>query len=703
MLEEKNEGKANQDKFFLVLRVVSRTLGVLLALAAVFSIRASHLIQGFVDKNSIWGKIVFLPQNEYLLGEFPPTFTFGFLLALLSVFFFGISLRRQKQSTRPGLKFIGSLDEEKEDKTLASLVPVLLFSVFSGIVFYIVEWKQYGGFLPVGYWVLSILVPSFVLYRRDRKNGTNLKVTLTKKEWLSILTFTLFVIWVYSLGYNSWKYSFIGDEYAFFWRAEDIVEKGISNSYWFNADGVYRVIPETLSIYHAIWIKFWSFYSSNFGWRFASTILSLICVLPLYLIIRTLLSGTSANPKVSAFVGIAIFSLSELITTWSRIGQQPNSGLFPVAFGICFLLAGLRRNSLLYSFLSGVAWGIGILFNSLGPVLAGGAIASILIYDIFSRIIHSRGIRLLFFLPPILVGCGLLISSIPNLVQTDYYDALAQYVLHTKEDPGTPESRARKTIQTNLMFLHFKAKDHFMWGNVVNPLTAFLILLGFGSWKRLGWKKFLMMCYFLTLFSSLTAGLSHYPYLSVTWVLHGMVPLSIIAAIGFDSLAGRKRSVAIALGIISVAWLFLYNNVKMEMFNPYRRPLEYISTFFRPVQEDTTLKKHLFIFPSNHDPYIAKSMVKSFGYEDRVSLLQESQQILDEIESEIEDSDVTAVIHAMNQCTKKADLKALCSRRGFNYLEFKRYETPRRTQEFDETKALNIPEMTLSLISILER
>ncbi|MCA9442558.1 MAG: hypothetical protein KC964_17275, partial [Candidatus Omnitrophica bacterium] len=404
----------------------------------------------------------------------------------------------------------------------------------------------------------------------------------------------------------------------------------------------------------------------------------------------------------SAFVGISIFFFSDLITVWSRVAQQPNSGLFPVIFGTCFLLAAIRRRSMFYFFLTGLVWGMGLILNILGPVIAGGVIGSILLFDLIRSLSQIKKSRSLVFAPCLLVSCGLLIASFPNLVQKDYYQALNQHVLHSKEDPGTVESRSRKTLQTNLMFLHFKAKDHFMWGDVVNPLTAFLTLLGFGSWKRFGWRGLPTMIYFLSVFSFLTAGLSHYPYLSVTWVLHGMLPIAILAAIGFDSLTGRLNRMAIGLAIVTVAWITVYNFVKMERFTPYQRPLEYISTFLKPVQETGDGVLHLFVVPANLDPYITLSIAKSYGVSNRVVFIQDSANSLKALEEKASGSR-TPVIHVMDTCQRKAEIQSFCSKKRFGFEVFSRFETPRPPSAEPSLIKGWVAKKILPIISVLEK
>ncbi|MCA9411900.1 MAG: hypothetical protein KC944_11870, partial [Candidatus Omnitrophica bacterium] len=432
------------------LRIGSRIAGILLALAAVLVIRCGHLIAEAVDKRSFWGHVLFLPQPRPLWENFPPTFLFGCVLAALSILFFGLSLKRSEDSKAlfPQIKDPPSI--EKSGQTLESILCVMFITILSGGFFYVVEWKQLVGFAPVVFWVLSILVPSLLLFRRDRNEGVNLRVSLNILEWVSIAFFTLAALTFYAIGYGSWKYSFIGDEYAFFWAAEGIAKKGVFNFYWFNANGVYRIIPESLSIFQAIFIKAFEFYNTNFGWRLSSSILTLVCAVPLYLIIKTILAGKSSHPRTSAFVGISIFFFSDLITVWSRVAQQPNSGLFPIIFGTCFLLAAIRRRSMFYFFLTGLVWGMGLILNILGPVIAGGVIGSILLFDLIRSLPQIKESRILVFAPCLLVSCGLLIASFPNLVQKDYYQALNQHVLHSKEDPGSVESRSRKTLQTNL-------------------------------------------------------------------------------------------------------------------------------------------------------------------------------------------------------------------------------------------------------------
>lgn len=243
-----------------------------------------------------------------------------------------------------------------------------------------------------------------------------------------------------------------------------------------------------------------------------------------------------------------------------------------------------------------------------------------------------------------------------------------------------------------------------MWGNVVDPLTAWLILLGIGSWRLLGWRRFLAIVYFVTVFSFLTTGISHYAYLSVTRTLHGMLPFALLSSLGFSALVGGNKKFAVTFAIFSVLWVTLYTTVKIESYNPYQRELEYISTFLKPVQEGAQTAKHIFIFPPDHDPYIARSMTTSFGYENQVIHLQEGPDLTNRLQDWLQKGTGTVSFWIMDQCKSKEELIRIAQEVGVGSVtEFARYDQPTRVRISENPICDALGEQVMRIITLFER
>jgi Dolichyl-phosphate-mannose-protein mannosyltransferase len=292
----------------------------------------------------------------------------------------------------------------------------------------------------LGLWLASTFTAAVALERRDRKAGTRLGIDVSVPEVLGLMAASIALISViYAPGFDSWKFSFIGDEYAFYSAAEGRAAHGLKPTEWLDADGVYGEIPVLTTGIQATTMKLFGI--NNFGWRLSSALFAVVCLAPLYFLLRHL--APSETAKVGATVGCACFFLSELIIVWARIGKPCVASLPPLVFGLFFLVAARARSSLLCFFLTGASVGLGMHLMILGPTAAVPLVAGVLIYDAVYESLCPRRVTASILVPPLAVLSGFLLVAGPNLVQVQSLSHLFYKNLLSPEDPGTLFSRVR--------------------------------------------------------------------------------------------------------------------------------------------------------------------------------------------------------------------------------------------------------------------
>jgi hypothetical protein len=80
----------------------------------------------------------------------------------------------------------------------------------------------------------------------------------------------------YALVPYSWKYSFIGDEFMFYWNAQKLAKTGIGTIQWLEASGSWKIFPITLDGYHANFLR--KIVDSNFSWQLSMSVRVASCL-----------------------------------------------------------------------------------------------------------------------------------------------------------------------------------------------------------------------------------------------------------------------------------------------------------------------------------------------------------------------------------------------------------------------------------------
>ena len=221
--------------------------------------------------------------------------------------------------------------------------------------------RVFWGSIPGASLGLGLILVAVLIYRLTRGSESGLDILL----WLAaIATFTApFVnrLWTPRIVANreigihvaavlalvgiflalnvrdleNWYYAAIGDEYAFYQGARNILDTGISRP--FSQDGVYGEHPVLNSAYQAVVMAIAG--RDNVGWRFSSVLSVALTIPGIYVLGLTL-----GNRRVAMF-SATLFAFSHYLFAYAHTGYNNIHSLAPAVWALAFFTVGLRRGS----------------------------------------------------------------------------------------------------------------------------------------------------------------------------------------------------------------------------------------------------------------------------------------------------------------------------------------------------------------------
>ena len=223
---------------------------------------------------------------------------------------------------------------------------------------------------------------------------------LFKPEYIILFITTFVSLLYFAWGINSWRFSFVGDEWAYYTFAKEIAEKNFLVNP-FDYRGVYLQNSVLVSLHQALFLKILG--ASNFSWRISNTILIIPVTIFFFLWIKR-----SFNIHI-AFFSTLILQSSFYLANYSKIGYS-----YPLCFTlfiICLYVAKscsdnpIVKNFVLLGLILGVSFYtyIGPLF----PLLIWPYLLPLLTKKHFKKKlvlkIFSLGLSYAIMLSPILI------------------------------------------------------------------------------------------------------------------------------------------------------------------------------------------------------------------------------------------------------------------------------------------------------------
>jgi hypothetical protein len=315
--------------------------------------------------------------------------------------------------------------------------------------------KNYLYFLPLIFAIVTLI------WQRKKIN---------KMFWL----FTLAVV-LFSFKMSSWNYSFVGDEYSFYFYPNQVIAHQtfpqIAASF-FNIKGVYDVHPYFSSLFAYVNMLF--FGDDYFGWHLSNILLMAFTIPMFYEFFKSFL-----HERV-ALLAVIPLAFSHYLVNFSKIGYNNLQALFAMCLILWVANKASKQRSFSMYFLLGISLGACFYTFPLG---------------IFT--IPLVGLFLLMFDPPrskavwarySLAILGLLIILIPIFFQPTYWSGMAGNTIFFEKHLGisifSSVFEVIKHITSNLLYTSFAyllipTENHFIVSSLIDPLLGVFLPLGF--------------------------------------------------------------------------------------------------------------------------------------------------------------------------------------------------------------------------------
>jgi 4-amino-4-deoxy-L-arabinose transferase-like glycosyltransferase len=276
-----------------------------------------------------------------------------------------------------------------------------------------------------------------------------------------------------TLGVDSWRFSFIGDEYAFYYTALNFfTPDGIRQLYtnFFNGTAVYHSHPLFSSTLQAASMAL--FGKDSFGWRSSSTYLAAVSLFFFYGFFKNFF-----DRRIALWAAIFL-GASHYLMNFSKVGYNNTQTLF--AFGLVLWAsarAASRRTPLAYT---GLGAAIGLCFYLFPGSLYVVPLPFLflLLYDSpKDRAARSRWLDML---------CMLSILIVPLLFQPDYWSGKIPgtflYSTQTTGSSATPSKIIYNTLYSTYSYLYTVSESHYVVASYIDPISAIFLPIGF-AWS----------------------------------------------------------------------------------------------------------------------------------------------------------------------------------------------------------------------------
>ncbi len=485
-------------------------------------------------------------------------------------------------------------------------------------------------------WIVAILLGAGAFGVLDLSRGRFPRIGGRLWEWVLVAFLTVACAGIYSIQLVDWRYSVVGDEYAFFFHSECLNQ--LDELPLFGEHGVYGTHPQLSLIYQMVLMRILGF--TAFAWRFSS-VLAATAVLPsLYLLVRLLLGQRAA---VTAAI---LYLVSHYNFSFAHLPYNNNHAMFPVITAIALFLFARTQASLLSFFVCGLATGLGFYTFFSGRV--GLGIIPGLWGCWYLRPRLREVAQALPSLLAILVGFILIALPIMRNPATTWklmatQTAFAERVVGKSEEPVTilgfqvhPESLKRleqNTVHALLAPLtydgHRASGRHFVTGGLVDRATSAMAFLGllqslFWLYRR-RWFS-LLIGYGLALVAVGVASPTDYPLITRMLL---MVPFTVImASAGVEKVWVLSRSligvwgtrIALTMFLVTAACL---NGYEVFIHFPTLPSNSGENLILSLLQDSSPKTQVVYALARKYpDDTIIKTITKIYGYTDRFNIVR---------------------------------------------------------------------------------
>ncbi len=244
-------------------------------------------------------------------------------------------------------------------------LPLIFLAGLYALLIYLLAKHSYSPLLAIG-WLFILAAATYLAWRRDRQAGRDLNPNLAVQDtaWILLLLFIGIAIGAFFL--EDLPNQLIPDEGSFWETARAIALRQHRPAIW--GPGVYT-FPIASSYFQGWLMRL--FGVNLWGWRFSSVLFAVLSAAPLYLLLRDWFDRRTAITAC-----LLLFS-NPYFLSFARLGYNNAQALLPITLGLYLASLAIRKSSLFYYFLSGLASALAVFtypaawLGSVVLVLAG--------------------------------------------------------------------------------------------------------------------------------------------------------------------------------------------------------------------------------------------------------------------------------------------------------------------------------------------
>ena len=384
---------------------------------------------------------------------------------------------------------------------------------------------------------------------------------------------------VYTYNINSWRYSWIGDEYSFYNTASGFLTNPSDFKNILDARGVYDSHPVFSSVIQAASMSV--FGVNIYGWRFSEMLMVFLSAPAIYVLVRQL------KGRWAGILAVVVFVSAPPIVGFAHIGYNQLQALPGFTAMLAFAVLALQRGSRLAVFLSGVGAAFAFYAFSVAIPLIPLPLLLVGLWVLWPTSILPFKRRLIngILFGGVFVVAVLLMAS-PRLLNTTWLNQAASNTILSHSEISGMTNPLFQQIVPNAVYLlsaslTFNDNSHYVSGAHSDPLTSALLLVGIAGLMAIVTRRcvaaWLLISFLVTTF--FVGGLVPYPYPSNTRGFMEVVFYAIFAALGaayvgetlleiglrFSPLLARTAFAAIALVIVALNGYQFFHLSNLEL------------------------------------------------------------------------------------------------------------------------------------------
>ncbi len=522
---------------------------------------------------------------------------------------------------------------------------ILLVGLASLGVWAFLIWKlahdRYESYYPHLFFG-SLLALAAALLVIDTSRGAKLKSTVRFRRWEVGLVAGLAGLFIGLMVHDltDWRYAYIGDD-GEFWRVAKEIAKGTNEYNLLGQRGPYAYHPPMSSAYQAAVMRMAGV--DIFGWKLAS-VLAVAFTLPVfYWLMRTMFGSRTAA------YATAILAFSHYLFGYAHTGYNNIFPLFPTVLAFALFFAGRRSSSMLLIFGSGAVAGLGFYtFYSARSIIIILALAVLFMG-------YRRWRRDL--LVPLGAGFALAVAPIFASEGWDVIESMRGQSASSERTPIEMVSRLLESAPRVILAFNFNPfRKHFVYGSLLDELSAVLALLGMGyaAYRvRREEHRFLVIWYLVAM---VVTGLFHPRQDEINSRLHYVLPpMAAFAGLALDRIVAGfskvsssprlERILAVAAFAVVMPAVLGFNVHRFWVESPPKFQASVSSVAFREVSSPSCDIEgyHSIIFARETAPGLPY-VFDFYGWSERMPLLFRFDASPDEYEREITREDVSCIL-----------------------------------------------------------